>query len=62
MAEKTRAERNRTLTVSENEIPALEKSILSADDLKKSFVDNAIVNANLFDCLEYIPKDRKSVV
>jgi hypothetical protein len=29
MAEKTRAERNRTLTVSENEIPALEKSILS---------------------------------
>lgn len=34
MAEKTRAERNRTLTVSENEIPALEKSILSADDLK----------------------------
>lgn len=57
MAEKTRAERNRTLTVSENEIPALEKSILSADDLKKSFVDNAIVNANLFDCLEYIPND-----
>lgn len=57
MAEKTRAERNRTLTVSENEIPALEKSILSADDLKKSFVDNAVVNANLFDCLEYIPND-----
>lgn len=57
MAEKTRAERNRTLTVSDNEIPALEKSILSADDLKKSFVDNAIVNANLFDCLEYIPND-----
>lgn len=57
MAEKTRAERNRTLTVSENEIPALEKSILSADDLKKSFVNNAVVNANLFDCLEYIPND-----
>lgn len=57
MAEKTRAERNRTLTVSENEIPALEKSILSADGLKKSFVDNAVVNANLFDCLEYIPND-----
>ena len=57
MAEKTRAERNRTLTVSENEIPALEKSILSADDLKKSFADNVVVNANLFDCLEYIPND-----
>ncbi len=57
MAEKTRAERNRTLTVSDNEIPALEKSILSADELKKSFVDNAVVNANLFDCLEYIPND-----
>ena len=57
MAEKTRAERNRTLTVSESEIPALEKSIMSVDDLKRSFVDNAIVNANLFDCLEYIPND-----
>ncbi len=57
MAEKTRAERNRTLTVSESEIPALEKSIMSVDDLKRSFVDSAIVNANLFDCLEYIPND-----
>ncbi len=57
MAEKTRAERNRTLTVSESEIPALEKSIMSVDDLKRSFVDNAIVNANLFDCLDYIPND-----
>ena len=32
MAEKIRAERNRTLTVSESEIPELEKFILSANE------------------------------
>ena len=62
MAEKIRAERNRTLTVSENEIPELEKLILSADDLKESFLDNAIVNANMFDCLDNIPNDHFNLI
>ena len=44
MTDKVRAERNRTLTVSESEVPALEKYILTADDLVKSFADNTIVN------------------
>lgn len=48
MTDKVRAERNRTLTVSESEVPALEKYILTADDLVKSFADNTIVNADLF--------------
>ena len=39
MEEKKRAERNRTLTVSESEIPGLEKFILSANDIKNEFVD-----------------------
>ena len=57
MTDKVRAERNRTLTVSESEVPALEKYILTADDLVKSFADNTIVNADLFDCLDIIPNN-----
>lgn len=55
MTEKIRAERNRTLTVSESEIPSLERKILSANDLEKGFVDDCVVNADLFDCLDFIP-------
>ncbi len=55
MAEKVRAARNRTLTVSDSEIPALEKNILHTDDLKQKFTDDAIVNADLLDCLDLIP-------
>ena len=57
MAEKIRAERNRTLTVSECEISSLENYILGVNDLKRSFADNTIVNADLFDCLDNIPND-----
>ena len=55
MAEKIRAERNRTLTVSESEIPGLERFILSANDIKKEFVDDCVINADIFDCLDSIP-------
>ena len=55
MAEKIRAERNRTLTVSESEIPELERKILSVNDIKSSFVDNCIINADLLDCIDLIP-------
>lgn len=57
MTEKTRANRNRTLTIAENEITTLEKVIINADDLKKSFADNSVINADLFDCLDAIPND-----
>ena len=43
--EKIRAERNRTLTVSESEIPELERFILSANDIKNEFVDDCVINA-----------------
>lgn len=55
MDTKTRAEHNRTLTVSQEEIPVLERSILTANDIKKKFVDNSIINADIFDCLDSIP-------
>lgn len=57
MVEKIRAERNRTLTVDENEIPGLNAEILSVNDLRDGFVDNSIINADLFDCLDYIPDE-----
>lgn len=55
MTEKVRAGMNRTLTVYASEIPALERHILSVNDIKTAFVDNCIINADLFDCLNYIP-------
>ena len=51
MTEKARANRNRTLTIAENEITTLEKAIINADDLKKSFADNSVIN------LDAIPND-----
>lgn len=62
MPEKVRAGRNRTLTVSGAEIPSLEKGILSADDIRESFVDNSIINADLFDCIDYIPDGHFSLI
>ena len=62
MPEKVRAGRNRTLTVSGAEIPSLEDGILSADDIRESFVDNSIINADLFDCIDYIPDGHFSLI
>lgn len=55
MAEKDRAGRNRTLTVSDNEIPELDKKILHVNDIQESYHDDTIVNADLYDCLDFIP-------
>ena len=55
MLEKARAERNRTITVSESEIPDLEKKIFSVEDIRASFVDNCVINADLSDCIDLIP-------
>ena len=55
MTEKVRAGRNRTLTVSEEEIPVLDKCILSADDIRGAFSDDVVINADLMDCIDDIP-------
>ncbi|MDE5720528.1 MAG: site-specific DNA-methyltransferase [Paramuribaculum sp.] len=58
MAEsKHRAARNRTVTVSESEIPFLEQYISSADNVRFGFHDDMIVNSDLFDCLDAIPDE-----
>lgn len=53
--EKIRAGRNRTLTVLDSEIPELEKTIKNVNDLKETFADNTVVNADLLECIDDIP-------
>ena len=53
--EKIRAGRNKTLTISDNEIADLEKGILDVNDIQASFPDDCIINADLYDCLDFIP-------
>ncbi len=56
MAEtKNRAARNRTVTVSDSEIPVLEQQIRGVETIRAGFHDDMIVNADLFDCLDFIP-------
>lgn len=52
---KQRAERNRTLTVSEEEIPVLERHIRSNADIGAAFQDDIVVNGDVCECLDNIP-------
>lgn len=62
MAEKIRAGRNRTLTVSDSEIPELDKNIFHVNDIQGSFPDDVIINADLFDCLDIIPNNHYNLI
>ena len=53
--EKHRAPRNRTLTVSAGEIPALEPLVSAVGDLRAGFRDDMLVNGDLLECLDLIP-------
>ena len=50
-----RAPRNRTLTVSAGEIPALEPMVSTVDDLRAGLRDDMLVNGDLLECLDLIP-------
>lgn len=52
---KQRAERNRTLTLIDEEIPSLEREVYNIDTLKSGFQDNMVINADLMECLDFIP-------
>lgn len=54
---KQRASRNRTLTVSESEIPGLDALIVPAGDVARSFHDDIIINGDLLACVDCIPDD-----
>ena len=55
--EKSRAERNRTVSISSQEIPSLEQLICSAKELQTTFHDNLLVNDDLFNCIDLIPNE-----
>ena len=59
---KNRASRNRTLTVSEAEIPVLENHIKNIMELKKEFHDNIIINGDLYDSLDAIPNEHFDLI
>ena len=50
-----RAPRNRTLTVTAGEIPALEPLVSAVGDLRAGFRDDMLVNGDLLECLDLIP-------
>ena len=52
---KQRASRNRTITISANEVPILEKYISDTAELQTEFHDDMIVNGDLMNCLDSIP-------
>ncbi|MBO4588577.1 MAG: site-specific DNA-methyltransferase [Bacteroidales bacterium] len=53
--DKKRAERNRTLTISQNEIPTLSRMVSSKNDVLKSGITDTIINANIMDVIDAIP-------
>ena len=56
---KEKAERNRTLTVSKNEYDTLKKKIFFplSENLSVENILNKTVNANLFDIIDFLPKE-----
>lgn len=54
---KHRANRNRTLTVSTDEIPSLEPMISAVEDLRSDFHDDMLVCGDLHDCIDLIPDE-----
>lgn len=57
MAEKVRAGRNRTLTVSEQETIELQKFITSVEDLSKGYHDDLVVHGDLYECIDLLPNN-----
>lgn len=52
---KQRAGRNRTITVTSEEVPSLERLLHTKEELATDFHDDMIVNNDLYDCLDNIP-------
>ena len=57
-----RAPRNRTLTVTAGEVPALEPLVNTPDDLRSSFRDDMLVNGDLLECLDLIPDEHFDLI
>lgn len=63
MEQKIRAERNRTITLTNEEIPFLEKHIITKENIAtcKDFI-NTTINADLFFALDYIPDNFANLI
>ncbi len=60
---KNRADRNRTLTISAEEISNLRNKILYSHDINgKTNFENCLINANLFDIIDYIPNECANLI
>lgn len=60
---KIRAERNRTLTITEKERPILRKRILSLSDIESSKnLLNSTINADIFDVIDKIPDNFANLI
>lgn len=58
MEEKTRASRNRTLTLDENDKITLKKKLITKQDLAScTNFENKTINADIFEALQYIPDE-----
>lgn len=58
MADKIRAERNRTITISKEEIPKLEKLISPVDELKNNgSYENKIFNGDILEVISFLPDE-----
>jgi len=59
---KKRAERNRTLTVATDEIKELKSLITPIEKLRQKFELDSIINADLMQCLDFIPNNSFNLV
>lgn len=53
--EKKRSERNRTLTLSEEEANVFRKQIVKASDIQYDNVNDSVINGDVFDALDKLP-------
>lgn len=60
--DKQRADRNRTLTVTEKERTQLETMISAAEELRAGFRDDMLVHGDFFNCVDSIPDEQFDLV
>ena len=51
------AERNRTVTITEDEAKELDEYIASIDDIKGGIKDNSVINADIYEALDFMPNE-----
>ncbi len=54
---KQRSGRNRTLTITPEELPTLNQQISAIENILKTGVTDTIINGDIFDCIDYIPNE-----